>query len=108
FAGRFRKTFAENDSNLRGGGGSPSFGAAASAPGGTFKKYVPGHKFGSFAKPDISKFKEGLIVNHDKFGQGKVFAVDDSADPKITIDFMKVGRKTLLLKFAAQSLKIIQ
>ncbi len=108
FAGRFRKTFAENDRNLQ--GGAPQFGSSGPNNGaGTFKKYVPGaKKFGSFAKPDLSKFQEGCIVNHDKFGQGKVFSVEQSDDPKITIDFMKVGRKTLLLKFAAPSLKIVQ
>lgn len=104
FAGRFRKTFAENDSNLR--GPQP---ASPLPQTGTFKKYIPGaRKFGSFAKPDLSKFKAGAIVDHDKFGRGKIFLVEQTDDPKITIDFMKVGRKTLLLKYAAPNLKIVQ
>jgi len=104
FAGRFRKTFAENDRNLQ---GPQSQMQSTFQQTGNFKKYVPGKKFGSFAKPDISKFVDGAIVEHDKFGRGKVVTSEQGDDPKVTIDFMKVGRKTLLLKFAAPSMKVV-
>jgi DNA helicase-2/ATP-dependent DNA helicase PcrA len=106
FAGRFRKTFAENDRNLS---YSPDSMQQSSTPRfGNFKKISTASKFGSFAKVDISKYKEGVIVDHDKFGRGKVAILDQSgSDTKIVIDFPKVGRKTLLLKYANANMKIV-
>lgn len=55
---------------------------------------------------DQSKISEGVMVEHEKFGRGKVIAIEGkSPNIKATIDFISVGRKNLLLKFA--KLKII-
>jgi DNA helicase-2/ATP-dependent DNA helicase PcrA len=43
----------------------------------------------------------GMKVQHDKFGIGKVLAVEGSADSrKATVFFEGVGQKQLMLKFA--------
>jgi DNA helicase-2/ATP-dependent DNA helicase PcrA len=43
----------------------------------------------------------GVDVVHDKFGKGKVVALEgEDADMKATIFFPSAGQKQLLLKFA--------
>lgn len=54
-----------------------------------------------------SDFKAGDTVEHQKFGRGKVKAIDgNGASAKALIDFEKIGEKQLLLKFAR--LKVIK
>lgn len=44
---------------------------------------------------------EGVQVEHDKFGVGKVIATEgDAGNKKVTVYFPAAGQKTLLLKFA--------
>lgn len=60
-----------------------------------------------FKPSDTTGLKEGMQVEHPKFGFGKVVQMDISgADRKARIDFSAVGEKTLLLSFA--KLRIIQ
>lgn len=54
-----------------------------------------------FAPSDTSLLKEGMKVEHPKFGFGKVMQMDSSgADRKAKINFDDFGEKTLLLNFA--------
>jgi DNA helicase-2/ATP-dependent DNA helicase PcrA len=49
----------------------------------------------------ISMFKEGLQVEHARFGVGKIVTIDGNGDNKMaTIQFDNHGSKKLLLKFA--------
>lgn len=58
-------------------------------------------------KEDYSKFKRGTKVKHPHFGIGEVtVGVTDFATAFVTIDFEKVGIKTLSLKYA--KLEIIE
>ena len=51
----------------------------------------------------VVNIKEGVTVLHNVFGHGKVLSVSGSSlgDFKMTIDFEKVGTKTLLLQYAS-------
>jgi DNA helicase-2/ATP-dependent DNA helicase PcrA len=54
-----------------------------------------------FAPSDTSALKEGMKVEHPKFGFGMVLQMDNSgSDRKAKINFSDVGEKTLLLSFA--------
>ncbi|MDL2314892.1 UvrD-helicase domain-containing protein [Bacteroidales bacterium OttesenSCG-928-C19] len=55
---------------------------------------------------DTSTIKEGMTVMHDKFGQGKVIAIEgDDANKKATVFFDGFGQKVLILRFA--KLKVV-
>jgi DNA helicase-2/ATP-dependent DNA helicase PcrA len=52
------------------------------------------------------KFKPGMLVEHNRFGRGKILELENAMpDTKAKIEFQKYGEKQLLLKFA--KLKII-
>ncbi|HWA34505.1 MAG TPA: 3'-5' exonuclease, partial [Cyclobacteriaceae bacterium] len=54
-----------------------------------------------FAPSDTSKLREGMKVEHPKFGFGQVVKLDETgADRKAKIQFDDFGEKTLLLSFA--------
>jgi len=54
-----------------------------------------------FAPSDTSSLKEGMKVEHPKFGFGTVLQMDTSgSDRKAKISFTDIGEKTLLLSFA--------
>lgn len=54
-----------------------------------------------FKPSDTSTLKEGMKVEHPKFGYGVVLKMDESgADRKARISFSDFGEKTLLLSFA--------
>nr|MCU0358685.1 ATP-dependent DNA helicase [Cyclobacteriaceae bacterium] len=54
-----------------------------------------------FTPSDTALLKEGMRVEHPKFGFGKVLQLDTSgADRKAKITFDDFGEKTLLLSFA--------
>jgi DNA helicase-2/ATP-dependent DNA helicase PcrA len=60
-----------------------------------------------FAPSDTSGLKEGMKVEHPKFGFGTVTAMDmTGADRKAKINFTDIGEKTLLLSFA--KLRIVE
>ena len=55
---------------------------------------------------DLDSYKEGVRVEHKKFGEGTITKVEQEGDDlKVDIDFDKVGHKRLMAKFAG--LKII-
>ncbi len=64
------------------------------------KNYV--HKAsGDFNPDDPAKIDIGMEVEHQRFGFGRVIALEGRApDIKTTIDFKELGQKQLLLKFA--------
>ena len=50
---------------------------------------------------DLSQYKEGVRVEHKKFGEGTISKVEQEGDDlKVDIDFDKVGHKRLMAKFA--------
>ena len=53
------------------------------------------------------QLKVGMLVKHNRFGQGKILEIDGLTDNKKAIILInKSGQKTLLLKFA--KLEIIE
>jgi DNA helicase-2/ATP-dependent DNA helicase PcrA len=60
--------------------------------------YVPSS---DFAPSDTSGLRQGMKVEHPKFGYGVVVQMDTTgADRKARIQFDNFGEKTLLLSFA--------
>jgi DNA helicase-2/ATP-dependent DNA helicase PcrA len=50
---------------------------------------------------DIETLQAGMQVEHERFGKGKVLAVEGlGGNKKATVFFKEVGQKQLLLKFA--------
>lgn len=51
--------------------------------------------------PSDCDLKEGMIIEHQRFGQGRVVHVEGTGEnTKATVDFKNLGKKQLLLKFA--------
>lgn len=70
----------------------------SSTPTPTKTTYKPSE---DFAPSDTSALKEGMKVEHPKFGYGVVVQMDTTgADRKARINFSDIGEKTLLLSFA--------
>lgn len=69
---------------------------------------APQHQPSADFKPsDTSRLEEGMLVEHPKFGFGKVTVIDaEGANKKARVDFEKAGEKTLLLSFA--KLRIVE
>jgi DNA helicase-2/ATP-dependent DNA helicase PcrA len=56
--------------------------------------------------PKIVQLHEGMTVEHDRFGYGKVVSIEGKdSDRKALIDFRGVGQKHLLLRFAKLKIK---
>jgi DNA helicase-2/ATP-dependent DNA helicase PcrA len=56
--------------------------------------------------PQIAQLEEGMTVEHDRFGYGKVVSIEGKgSDKKALIDFRGVGQKHLLLRFAKLKIK---
>ena len=50
---------------------------------------------------DVSSLSEGMVIEHQRFGTGKITTIDTSStDARIIVEFANTGTKTLLLKFA--------
>ena len=50
---------------------------------------------------DVKSLSEGMIIEHQRFGTGKITTIDTSStDARIVVEFTNTGTKTLLLKFA--------
>ena len=55
----------------------------------------------NFVADAPTRMKEGMTVEHERFGMGKIINMSGNAgDLKAVVDFDDFGRKTLLLKFA--------
>lgn len=60
----------------------------------------------SFASDDPMKIQSGMIVEHQRFGEGKVLKTEgEMPNIKATIFFQSSGQKQLLLKFAKLKIK---
>ncbi len=65
-----------------------------------------GRRQTSFSGDDPSKIQPGMVIEHQRFGEGKVLRVEGVApNIKATIFFQKQGHKQLLLKFAKLRIK---
>ena len=54
----------------------------------------------------IAELKEGMNVEHSRFGNGKVLRIEGKGnDKKALIDFDSNGKKNLLLRFAKLRIK---
>ncbi len=72
------------------------------------KKEAPIHRHvdPNFVPDDTSNLKEGMAVEHQRFGKGKVVVIEGSGDgKKATVEFEDSGIKQLILKYA--KIKII-
>jgi DNA helicase-2/ATP-dependent DNA helicase PcrA len=50
---------------------------------------------------DMNHLQAGMMVEHERFGQGKVLQIEgEGSNRKATVFFPAVGQKQLLLKFA--------
>jgi DNA helicase II / ATP-dependent DNA helicase PcrA len=50
---------------------------------------------------DFSELQTGMLVEHERFGQGKLISLEGTgSNRKATVFFEKIGQKQLLLKFA--------
>jgi DNA helicase-2/ATP-dependent DNA helicase PcrA len=114
FIDEIEQSYLEFESPQRGGGRSLSGRSTFEQPhtGGlnkSFSSSTPPPSFkpmqqASGASKSTStneNLKVGYIVNHDRFGKGKVTKLEgDGADKKATIFFPHHGAKTVLLRFA--------
>ncbi|MCF6358954.1 MAG: UvrD-helicase domain-containing protein, partial [Draconibacterium sp.] len=65
-----------------------------------------GRRQASFIGDHPEKIQAGMVIEHQRFGEGKVLRVEGTApDLKATIFFQKHGHKQLLLKFAKLKIK---
>lgn len=70
------------------------------------KPSTPAGADSDFVPDDTTHLKEGMQVLHQRFGKGEVLKLEGHADSrKATINFMGLGHKQLILKFA--KLKIL-
>ena len=61
----------------------------------------------NFVADAPTRMKEGMRVEHERFGMGRIITLSGNAgDLKAIVDFDEHGRKTLLLKFA--KMRIVQ
>lgn len=95
----------------------PQFGRPTTAP--VFKSIHQQNIFGkklvslresgddsSFTADDPSKIQSGMVVEHQRFGEGKVLKIEgEIPNIKATIFFQSSGQKQLLLKFAKLKIK---
>ncbi|MFN3940349.1 MAG: 3'-5' exonuclease, partial [Chitinophagales bacterium] len=59
----------------------------------------------TFTPAMANELQEGMQVEHQKFGFGKIMALEGTNESRMaTIDFIKAGQKKLLLKFAKLSI----
>ncbi len=65
-----------------------------------------GKQQANFTGDDPAKIQQGMMVIHQRFGEGKVINIEGSApNVKATIFFQNFGQKQLLLKFAKLKIK---
>ena len=81
-----------------------AYNPAISLTGRKLKKIGPdqGLKPGNTGSADeLGHLQVGMMVEHDRFGQGKVLQIEgEGSNRKATVFFPAVGQKQLLLKFA--------
>jgi len=66
-----------------------------------FQKVTKASPDVSIAPSEIEEIQAGMEVQHERFGKGKVLAIDGAGpNKKATVFFQGVGQKQLLLRFA--------
>lgn len=87
FSARFKRTFTQSGGNLR-------------RVSEVVNKSV-GPTVGSVPSTGKAPIQEGYVIEHERFGIGKVLRVEGSGEnTKATVEFRNTGVKQLLLKFA--------
>jgi DNA helicase-2/ATP-dependent DNA helicase PcrA len=67
----------------------------------TVKETIKPPKIANFEPEVIDEFREGMKIEHQRFGQGEIIKLEGSPDQqKAIIHFLEYGQKTLVLKFA--------
>jgi DNA helicase-2/ATP-dependent DNA helicase PcrA len=66
---------------------------------------VPKTDTSNFKGDDTANLREGMEVEHGRFGRGTVVSIEVAGNRKAVVDFEEHGKKQLLLKFA--KLKIL-
>jgi len=108
---------SRNRNNFNTEPSTPQFRRSVSAP--VFKSLHQQNIFGkklvslketdehsTFAADDPLKIQSGMVVEHQRFGEGKVLKIEGvMPDIKATIFFQSSGQKQLLLKFAKLKIK---
>jgi len=85
--------FRSVKSATRAAASAPATGATGSAPATSSGK--------DFQAADPSTLAVGMVVEHDRFGRGRILSLEgEMPNAKAVIDFEFGGAKTLLLKFA--------
>jgi DNA helicase-2/ATP-dependent DNA helicase PcrA len=65
------------------------------------KETIKPPKIANFEPEVIDEFREGMKIEHQRFGQGEIIKLEGSPDQqKAIIHFLEYGQKTLVLKFA--------
>lgn len=81
--------------------GSGKFAVRGSSPASTGGIAVTSASQGDFTLHAPEEVKEGLRIQHGKFGRGQIVKTGHiSGEPSITVEFEMAGKKNLLLKFA--------
>ncbi len=58
--------------------------------------------------PPRRRYRVGMRVHHERFGEGRVVAVEDEAngDQRVTIDFPTAGQRTFLASLVGEKLRV--
>ena len=106
YSGRSSYGGSGNSSSGRSPYGSPGSGSSSSGnsvpaerPQFSQQTYAP--RTTPFIPDSVDKLRVGMNVEHERFGNGKIFSLEgDPLNMRAIVDFEQGGRKTLLLKFA--------
>lgn len=83
------------------GSGSSSSASSAPAERPQFSQQTAIPRTAPFIPDSVDKLRVGMNVEHERFGNGKIFSLEgEPLNMRAIVDFEQGGRKTLLLKFA--------
>ena len=83
------------------GSGSSYSGNSVPAERPQFSQQTSAPRTTPFIPDSVDKLRVGMNVEHERFGNGKIFSLEgDPLNMRAIVDFEQGGRKTLLLKFA--------
>ncbi|MBR9860158.1 UvrD-helicase domain-containing protein, partial [bacterium] len=89
---RFERSTARQPSNLK---------RAISRQTKPISERIKPPKIDNFEAEEIREFKEGMKIEHQRFGKGQIVKLEGNQEQqKAIIDFLEYGKKTLVLKFA--------
>lgn len=88
-------------STSQSGGPARVSGTSSSAERPQFSQPSAAPRTTPFIPDSVDKLRVGMNVEHERFGNGKIFSLEgDPLNMRAIVDFEQGGRKTLLLKFA--------